>query len=80
MGYTAEQAEEVAGIARSIAQTSSVPMNAATQAICSVIRTLPPPGDAEIAMIRDNPSLNIFQKWWLIHKIKKRRRNDKNGM
>lgn len=80
MGCTAEQAEEAAGIARSIAQASGVPMDEATQAICSVIRTLPPPGDAEIAMIRLNPSLNIFQKWWLIHKIKKRRRNDKNGM
>lgn len=73
-GYTVEQAEEVAGIARSIAQTLGIPMDRVTQTICSVIRTLPPPGDAEIAMIRDNPSLNIFQKWWLIHKIKKRRK------
>lgn len=74
MGYTVEQAEEVARIARSIAQTSGVSMNEATQAICSAcsaMRALPPLGDVEIAMIRANPSLNIFQKWWLIHKIKK---------
>ena len=71
MGYTEEQAEEIDRIARSIARTSGVSMNKATQAICSVMRALPPLGDAEIAMIRDNPSLNIFQKWWLIHKIKK---------
>ena len=74
MGYTVEQAEEVDRIARSIARTSGVPVNEATQAICSVMRALPPLGDAEIAMIRDNPSLNIFQKWWLIHKIKRRNR------
>lgn len=73
-GYTVEQAEEIAGVARSIARASGVPMDEATQAICSVTRTLPPPGDAEIAMIRDNPSLNIFRKWWLIHKIKKWRK------
>ena len=81
MGYTAEQAEEIDRIARSIARTSGVPMNEATQAICSVMRALPPPGDAEIAMIRDNPSLNIFQKGcllddnlpetWEIERIKK---------
>lgn len=74
MGYTAEQAEEVDRIARSIARTSGVSMNTAMQAICSVMRALPPLGDTEIAMIRDNPSLNIFQKWWLIHKIKRRNR------
>lgn len=77
MGYTVEQAEEVARIARSIAQTSGVSMNRATQAICSAMRALPPLGDAEIAMIRDNPSLNIFQKWWLIHKIKNKKRGNK---
>ena len=77
MGYTVEQAEEVARIARSIAQTSGISMNEATQAICSAMRALPPLGDAEIAMIRANPSLNVFQKWWLIHKIKKWRK--KNG-
>lgn len=70
MGYTEEQAEEIDRIARSIARTSGVSMNEATQAICSVMRVLPPLGDAEIAMIRDNPSLSIFQKLWLIHKIK----------
>ena len=80
MGYTVEQAEEVDRIARSIAQTSGVPMNEATHAICSVMRALPPLGDAEIAMIWDNPSLNIFQKWWLIHKIKKWRNLIKRGI
>jgi len=73
-GYTVEQAEEIAGVACSTAQASGIPMDEATQAICSVIRTLSPPGNAEIAMIRLNPSLNIFQKWWLIHKIKKQRK------
>ena len=76
MGYTVERAEEVARIARSIAQTSGVSMNEAMQAICLAMRTLPPLVDAEIAMIRNNPSLNIFQKWWLIHKIKKRRKHE----
>lgn len=71
MGYTVEQAEKVAGIACSIAQTSGVSMDMVMRAICSVMRT--PSPDAEIAMIRLNPSLNIFQKWWRIHKIKKRR-------
>lgn len=74
MGGTVEQAEEVARIARSIAETSGIPMDRVTRAICSVMRAPSPPGDAEIAMIRDNPSLNIFQKWWRIHKIKKRRK------
>lgn len=77
MGYTVEQAKEIAGTARSIAQTSGIPMDEATRAICSVTRALPPLGDVEIATIRDNPSLNIFQKWRLIHKIKKWRK--KNG-
>ena len=40
MGYTAEQAEEIDKIARSIARTSGVPVDEATQAICSVIREL----------------------------------------
>ena len=62
MGYTAEQAEEIDRVARSIAQISGIPMDEATQAICSIIRALPPLGDTEITMIRDNPSLNIFQK------------------
>jgi len=70
MGYTAEQAEKFDRIARSIARASGVSVNEATQAICSAMRALPPLGDAEIAMIRNNPSLNIFQKLWLIHKIK----------
>lgn len=74
---TITEAEEVAGIARSIAQASGVSMSEATQAICSAMRALSPPGDAEIAMIRDNPSLNIFQKWRLIHKIKKWRKKER---
>ena len=60
MGYTAEQAEEIDRIARSIARISGVPMYRAKQAICSVIRALPPLGDAEIAMIRNSPIIEHF--------------------
>lgn len=60
MGYTVEQAEEVDRIARSIARTTGVPVNEVTQAICSAMRALTPLDDAEIALIRANPSLNIF--------------------
>lgn len=40
MGYAAEQAEEIDRIARSIALTSGIPVDEATQAICSLIRRL----------------------------------------
>lgn len=62
MGYTAEQAEEVDRIARSIARTSGIPADEATQAICSVVRALTPLDDAKMPVIRVDPSLNIFQK------------------
>lgn len=34
-------------------------------------KLLPPLGKAEIEAIKQNPSLNIFQKWRLIRFIKK---------
>ena len=54
MGYTAEQAEEIDRVARSIAQTVGISMDEATQAICSVIRALPPLGDTEIVKKENN--------------------------
>ena len=70
------EAEEVARISQSISQASGVSMNEATQTIYSAMRALHPPGDVEIAMIRNNPSLNIFQKWLLIRKIEKWRKHE----
>jgi len=37
---------------------------------------LPPPGDAEIMMIKNNPSLNFFQKRRLSRLIKKGGRHE----
>ena len=46
----------------------------AADAVYKVLRELPPIGEAEIAMIRCNPSLSWFQKWRLIRSIRKDQR------
>ena len=43
----------------------------AANAIYELVKKLPPPGENEINLIRRNPSLNIFEKWSLIRKIRK---------
>ncbi|MBQ6318215.1 MAG: hypothetical protein IJI23_00295 [Lachnospiraceae bacterium] len=42
----------------------------AAEAISKVVSKLPPPGEAEIAMISMNPSLNFFQRRRLIGEIR----------
>ena len=62
--------EKLKEIANSIARDYSISVDEARQAIYSVMKNLPPVGDEDIAMIRNNPSLNIFQKLRIINKIK----------
>lgn len=40
------------------------------EALENIMRLLPPPGEKEIFMIKNNPSLSIFQKHRLIKIIK----------
>ncbi len=46
----------------------------AATALTKAMRLLPPLGETEIELIKRNPNLSKFQKWRLIHMIKKEAR------
>lgn len=74
MGYTTEDAEKVEEVIWDLARKAGVTADEAADAVYKVLRALPPIGEAEIAMIRCNPSLSWFQKWRLIRSIRKDQR------
>ncbi len=53
-----------------------VTLEQAAKALTDAMKLLPPLGDAEIMMIKNNPSLNFFQKRRLIRLIKKGGRHE----
>ncbi len=74
MGYTTEDAEKAEEVIWDLARKAGVTAEEAADAVYKVLRELPPIGEAEIAMIRRNPSLSWFQKRRLIRSIRKDQR------
>lgn len=74
MGYTTEDAKKVEEVIRDLARKAGVTADEAADAVYKILEKLPPIGEAEIAMIRCNPSLSWFQKWRLIRSIRKDQR------
>lgn len=74
MGYTTEDVKKVEEVIRDIARKVGVTAEEAADVVYKVLRELPPIGEAEIAMIRCNPSLSWFQKRRLIRSIRKDQR------
>lgn len=79
IGYTTEDAEKAEEVIRDLARKAGVAVEEAADAVYKVLRELPPIGEAEIAMIRCNPSLSWFQKWRLIRSIRKDQRRKQRG-
>lgn len=52
-------------------ESYGVTANEAAEALTKAMRLLPPPGEQDIALIKQNPTLTKWEKWKLIHEIRK---------